>query len=73
MTEEQMERLRNIGASLKHVGSAMAESFNHAGSGSATPLQPLDVCLAVEIQNLRREGQGAIADALLALRSELGE
>lgn len=72
MTDESLATLQTIGASLKHVGAAIAESLNHAGSGSTTPLQPLDLCLAVELPNLRREGQATIADALVALRASQG-
>lgn len=74
MTDEQKALLRDVGASLKHVGGALAESFNHAQHhGSKTPLQPLDECLGREIPNLRRAGQGGIAAALASLRIELGE
>ena len=73
MTDEQLASLRSIGASLKTIGNAMAESFNHAGAGSATPLEPLDLRLASELPNLRREGQLDMANALLALRQSYGE
>lgn len=73
MTNESWASLSNIALSLKNVGGGIAESFNHAGMGSASPLQPFDLSLAAEIPNLRREGQAALADALLALRSNLGE
>jgi hypothetical protein len=74
MNNEQLTTLRAVGASLKHIGSAMAESFNHAAHhGSKAPLQPLDVCFAAEMSNLRRRGLGQIADALVAFRAEMGD
>jgi hypothetical protein len=74
MNDDQLTTLRAVGASLKHIGSAMLESFNHAGHhGSKTPLQPLDVCFAAELSNLRRRGLGQIADALEAFRTEMGD
>lgn len=75
MTDEQKEvlyLLRTVGASLKHVGAAMAESFNHISVGSKTPLQPLDHCLAAELPNLRNQGQAQLADVLQAIRTEMG-
>jgi hypothetical protein len=73
MTDEQLASLRNIADSLSNVASAVRESFKHAAhSNNPEPLQPLDVCLPTELRNLRREGQDAIADALVALRSEFG-
>ncbi|WP_324742081.1 hypothetical protein U8326_02235 [Tsuneonella sp. CC-YZS046] len=72
MTEDKLALMRRIGASLKTIGAACAESFNHACAGSTTPLQPLDERLGQEVRNLRRDGQGQLADALLAFRDEMG-
>jgi hypothetical protein len=73
MTDEQLTSLRNIGSALRTLGSAMNESFNHGRHhGSKTPLQPLDLSLEKELPNLRREGQLDLANALMAMRSELG-
>lgn len=72
MTAEQLAVLETVGAALKHVGAAMAESHTHARyTGSPDPLGPLAACLNVELPALRRDGHGGLAAALSALWEEV--
>lgn len=72
MTEDSIASLRRVGASLTHIGNAVAESCNHAGASSAEPLRPLDHCLGTEVRNLQREGHDDLAAAVVAFREFIG-
>ena len=59
--------LANIGASLNNVAAAIAERLRH--EGQSVPFKDYDEQLSLEALRLRGEGQTALADALLALRT----
>lgn len=64
--------LSTIGVSLGNIAAAIAERLRHEGSGAVPPFTFVDECFDKEARRVRAVGQVAFADALEALRADVG-
>ncbi len=60
--------LGNVGRALENIAGGIAERLRQEGSGATPAFEPYVELVDREVLRLRGEGQGALADALAALR-----